>query len=95
MVKGYHHTSERAFEEIKNKGLHPMAPIIFPQVRGLPEQAYDLVVCGLLSSKPKEWVRNEDFPYIWQVLKSHLEFVRGYQTDPLILSWEVSPMEMS
>ena len=89
MIKIYHYTSRNAFKKMENKGLIPKNPVIYRRMFGLPEKAYQNVICGLLNPSPKEWKSNKDFPLIWNELQQHLNYNIG-NDEKLLLNFEIN-----
>ena len=79
MVKVYHYTSRDVYQKMFDlqKELVPKNYLIHERMKGLPEKAYNPAIYAFLSPKPREWSKNLDFPWIWDLLQHHLKFNRN------------------
>ena len=78
-ITGYHYTNPQAYRSMGSnginrgsiygydnfKGLIPINIFIKEKKNGLPDQAYDGVIEGLLEPEPQSWLENPEFPFLW------------------------------
>ncbi|MDP3733755.1 MAG: hypothetical protein Q8R37_00870 [Nanoarchaeota archaeon] len=74
-VIGYHYSNPQAYKSMQDGtnyrkvGLIPIKRFIrLDYGFGLPDEAHDGVVEGLLEPEPKSWTENPEFPYLWRSL---------------------------
>ncbi len=56
---------------------------------GLPDEAYDGVIEGVLEPEPKSWLENPEFPHLWK----HLMHDICKEDKVMLLSFELKPKD--
>jgi hypothetical protein len=82
-IIGYHYTNSEAYKSMKTKGVDDHVTFGFDnftgiiprrrfvalsRAKGLPDEAHDGVIEGLLEPEPKSWIENPEFPNFWSYL---------------------------
>jgi len=95
---GYHYTTPGAYESMGAKGgfagLIPKREFIQPSdSKGLPDEAYQNVIEGLLEPMPRSWIQNPEFPEPlcspWWYLIHDVGMIDGV----MLLSFELKPTD--
>ena len=101
-IVGYHYTNSKAYRSIQTKGKDGYATFDFddfagliPSKRfirlgdgnGLPDEAHDGVIEGLLEPEPKSWLENPEFPHFWNYLMHDI----CRDKEVVLLSFELNP----
>jgi len=73
------------------KGLIPRNVFIKGKRNGLPDQAYDNVIEGLLEPEPQLWLENPEFPFLWGSLMH--DICRKEET--MLLSFALEPKDQA
>ena len=74
MVAGYHYTNEEAFRSIQGgwtygkTGLLPIGRFAHLGIGGMPSEAHEGIIEGLLEPEPASWTFNPEFPRLWRYL---------------------------
>jgi len=86
-IVGYHYTNSTAYQSIQTNGkdgymtfgfddfagLIPSRRLIrFGEGKGLPDEAHDGIIEGLLEPEPKSWLENPEFPHFWHYLMNDI-----------------------
>jgi len=103
-IKGYHYTNQRAYRSMQTKGIDGWITFGFdefvgliPRKRfiklgegnGLPDEAHDNVIEGLLEPEPKLWLENLEFPHLWNPLMHDI----CKEKEVILLSFELEPKD--
>lgn len=101
-IIGYHYTNTEAYMSMNKKGIEEhytcgfdnfsgLIPsrrfIALSRANGLPNEAHDGVIEGLLEPEPKSWIENPEFPRFWGYLMH--DICRTKQI--MLLSFELRP----
>lgn len=100
-VAGYHYTNSEAYQSMQTKGVDGcfsdyddftgLVPsrrfISLGKGNGLPDEAHDGVIEGLLESEPNSWLKNEEFPHFWRYLMGDV----CRRKEIILLSFELNP----
>jgi hypothetical protein len=99
---GYHYSNEKAYDSMKTKGIDGYISFdyehfagLIPRRRfiklgegkGLPDEAYDGVIEGLLEPEPRSWLENPEFPNLWGYLMHDV----CRREKVMLLSFELRP----
>ncbi len=93
-IKGYHYTNPRDYRSMQTKGTGGhigLVPgrrfITLGYGNGLPDEAYDGVIYGLLEAEPKSWLENPEFPNLLGYLINHI----CKDKEVVLLSFKLEP----
>ena len=101
-IIGYHYTNLKNYRSIQTKGLDGYVAFEFDEFRGLiprkrfirlgegdglPDEAHEPVVEGLLEPEPKSWLENPEFPHLWNYLMGDV----CRDKEILLLSFDLKP----
>jgi len=102
-IIGYHYTNSKAYRSMQTNGVDGYGVFGFnhfsgliPSKRfiplsggnGLPDEACDGVIEGLLEPEPQSWLKNPEFPGFWGYLMHDICFGKD---DVMLLSFELKP----
>jgi len=105
-IIGYHYTNSEAYRSMRTKGIDGYITFGFddfagliPHKRfinlsnenGLPDEAHNGVVEGLLEPEPKSWTENPEFPGLWRYLMHDI----CRQTEIVFLSFELKSTDLA
>ncbi|MFA5797107.1 MAG: hypothetical protein WC916_03680 [Candidatus Woesearchaeota archaeon] len=103
-IMGYHYTNSCAYQSMKTKGIDGRISFysddftgLIPRRRfirygrgnGLPDEAHDGIIEGLLEPEPKSWLENSEFPYLWNNLMHDI----CRDKEVMLLSFELTPKD--
>lgn len=98
-MKGYHYTNSKAYKSMQTNGIEgyisqnyeDFAGLIpnkrfirFGWGSGLPDEAREGIIEGLLEPEPKSWIENSEFPFLWIPLMRNI----CRQKEIILLSFE-------
>ena len=101
---GYHYSNPRAYRSMRTNGIYGSITFCFdnfagliPRKRfirlgngnGLPDEAYDGVIEGLLKPEPESWLENPEFPNLWRYLMGDI----CRENEVMLLSFELKPKD--
>ncbi len=103
-IVGYHYTNPKAYQSMRTNGrdgyitfgfddfagLIPLRRFIrLGNGNGLPEEAHDGVIEGLLEPEPKSWLENPEFPHFWNYLMHDI----CRDKEVMLLNFELMPKD--
>lgn len=103
-IVGYHYTNSKAYKSMQTKGkdgyitfdfddfagLIPSRRFIrLGEGNGLPEEAHNGVIEGLLEPEPKSWLENPEFPNFWRYFMHDI----CRDEEIVLLSFELKPQD--
>lgn len=102
-IRAYHYTNSKAYRSMQTKGIDGYFAPGFDNFIGLipkrrfirlgsvklPSEAHDGVIEALLEPEPTSWIRNPEFPGLWNYLMH--DVCRDDET--MLLSFELTPKD--
>lgn len=103
-VVGYHYTNPKNYKSMQTKGIDGWITSNFDDFvglipgrrfirlsigKGLPDEAYDNVIEGLLEPEPKSWIENPEFPHFWNCLMHDI----CKEKQVMLLSFDIDPKD--
>lgn len=101
-VIGYHYTNSRDYKSMQTNGIEGYITSNFDDFsglipsrrfiklgdgKGLPNEAHDGVIEGLLEPEPRSWLENSEFPNFWRYLMHDI----CREKEIVLLSFEIKP----
>ncbi|MBU2637963.1 MAG: hypothetical protein KJ955_03255 [Nanoarchaeota archaeon] len=94
-IVAYHYSNPIAFQSMRNGrtyrkvGLIPIQRFIrLGNENGLPGEAYEGIINGLLEPEPKSWTENPEFSNLWRYLMSD---ICRKEEEVMLLSFQLKP----
>jgi len=103
-ILGYHYTNPKAYHSMQTNGIDGVITLNFdnfagliPRKRfiklgygnGLPDEAHDGIIEGLLEPEPKSWLKNPEFPNFFGRLMGNI----CRKEKVILLSFELKPKD--
>ena len=103
-IVAYHYSNPEAYRSMRAKGVEgaitfgfdnftgliPLRRFVYyGNGKGLPEEAHNGVIEGLLEPEPRSWLENQEFPNLW----SHLMHDVCREKEVMLLSFELKPKD--
>ncbi len=100
-IIAYHYTNPRAYKSMRNPGIDGYLTFGFDNFaglipskrliglskgKGLPSEAHDGIIEGLLKIEPKSWLSNPEFPHLWEYLMHDI----CREKEVMLLSFELN-----